>query len=143
MTSKTNRQTHNEALDSTDLRPTVRLLVVLAIFKLSVLIGMVFIISGQDTQLNKQQAQLNAQGDAVTRIDTYVKDIQAPAATQAQQVILYKIFLALCEGRFATNSPAAKADGSVEACANRLYLSSPVLPVVDTNNLPNAPAARQ
>lgn len=126
------------------LKGLVRLLVLLAFFKLAVVSGVVIITSQQSDTIEKQTTQLEAQGKQIDNINTIVERVTSDEANRAQQIILYKIFLAQCEGRFVTNQRLFEeqtGDKSVEECAKRLFLAQPQLPadafVVPTNENTN------
>lgn len=121
MKRKTNKQNGNKPVNDADLRPTVRLLVLLAFMKLAVIIGLSVVVNQLSDTIKHQQTTID-------RTDAAVQRVTNDEATRAQQVVLYKIFLAQCEGRQINGTLERTGDKTVKECADRLFLLSPQLP---------------
>lgn len=124
MTNKKNKVPEgiNGVLNS--LRATVRLQLILKFFELALFAALSIVLLNFNDRINEQ-------GDNIESVKTYVDSLQTPEASRSQQIILYKIFLAQCEGRGLSGNLQKGGDESVEACAKRLFLAQPQLPSSD------------
>ena len=115
------------------LRTIIRMTTLLSFFYLATLSGLVIATSSQQKSVDQQGRQIREQAVQIERIDNTLLKATGADATLVQQSILYKILFGQCKNQFVTHKEEflAAGDKTVEECANRIYLSNPILPTSD------------